>query len=316
MLVSSAAVLLVCSATTSTSPPTTAPAPHHHPAPAPAPPSSTSTGTTIVITATTTSTGTMTASRPFLVALTLLTSPSAALLRPSSPSLASPAFPRLLRRPPRTTHAVASSAATLGAAPETGASSSLSSSMRDAWRPCLRNGAIAIDPEVDELVDLLEEIRSQPFFRLYSVDLLASCAYMPQEITECETQSCDLYPVDEDGGLVVWAGGWGGGGGGAANLLGGWRVRVTFLSLFPPRSPPTEVPKHVLERDNAEYDFELDGWVRWDMPTDDYYDAVSNPEAYTAYDGSEIWQFIHEKVCGGGCALQDKTKTPLTLTLL
>jgi len=134
--------------------------------------------------------------------------------------------------------------------------SSPSASMREEWRPCLRDGAEAIDGSIDDLVDLLTEIRSQPFFRLYSVDLLASCAYMPQEIDECETQSCDLYPVDEE-----------------------------------------DVPSKILKVDTAEYGFELDGWVRWDMPTEDYYDAVSNPEAYTAYDGSLIWKFIHEKIC-------------------
>ena len=33
------------------------------------------------------------------------------------------------------------------------------------------------------------------------------------------------------------------------------------------------------------------------MPTEDYYDTNEYPEAYTTYDGREIWQFIHNKIC-------------------
>ena len=39
---------------------------------------------------------------------------------------------------------------------------------------------------------------SRPFFRLYSVDILASCEYMPQELFECYSESCEIYPVDDD----------------------------------------------------------------------------------------------------------------------
>lgn len=33
------------------------------------------------------------------------------------------------------------------------------------------------------------------------------------------------------------------------------------------------------------------------MPTNDYYDIVSFPEGYTGYDGSDVWNFIHEQIC-------------------
>jgi ERO1-like protein alpha len=49
--------------------------------------------------------------------------------------------------------------------------------------------------------------------------------------------------------------------------------------------------------DNEEFDFELDGWGRWDMPSDDYYDTQLVPEGYTGYDGSEVWNFIHDRIC-------------------
>lgn len=116
-------------------------------------------------------------------------------------------------------------------------------------------GAGAIDENNAELVELLEEIKRQPFFRLYSVDLLTSCAYIPQEDTECESASCEIYPVEE------------------------------------------AVPANLVGKDGQEFDFELDGWVRWDMPSDDYYDVIDHAETYTAYDGAAVWNFIHQRIC-------------------
>jgi hypothetical protein len=49
--------------------------------------------------------------------------------------------------------------------------------------------------------------------------------------------------------------------------------------------------------DVQEQEFELDGWARWDMPSNDYYDTEEFPEGYTGYDGSDIWNFIHSKIC-------------------
>jgi len=118
------------------------------------------------------------------------------------------------------------------------------------------SGIEAIDGYNKELLELLQRLRDQPFFRLYSVDLLNGCGYMPQEEDECESVSCEVFPVDSD-----------------------------------------RVPATVRDRDASEYDFELDGWVRWDMPSEDYYDCVEIAETYTAYDGSMVWNFIHSKIC-------------------
>lgn len=54
-----------------------------------------------------------------------------------------------------------------------------------------------------------------------------------------------------------------------------------------------------------EHYFELDGWARWDMPSDDYYDAFLNEEGYTGYDGSEVWDFIHQRICFQGYDYDD-----------
>lgn len=48
------------------------------------------------------------------------------------------------------------------------------------------------------LYDRLENLRTDPYFRFYSVDILASCEYMPQELVECYTESCEIYPADEE----------------------------------------------------------------------------------------------------------------------
>lgn len=34
-----------------------------------------------------------------------------------------------------------------------------------------------------------------------------------------------------------------------------------------------------------------------DMPSEDYYDTSQFKEEYTGYDGSDIWKFIHERIC-------------------
>lgn len=59
-------------------------------------------------------------------------------------------------------------------------------------------GIAAIDQSNNDLKAKLEKLCDQPYFRLYSVDILASCEYMPQELFECYTESCEIYPEDED----------------------------------------------------------------------------------------------------------------------
>jgi len=112
----------------------------------------------------------------------------------------------------------------------------------------------AIDAENHQLFELLCKLKEQAYFRLYSADMLGSCEYLPQELKECYSETCEIYPVDED-----------------------------------------KVPANIKEVDNEEHDFEIDGWGRWDMPTDDYYDTKDFPEEYTGYDGGEVWTFIHDR---------------------
>lgn len=63
-----------------------------------------------------------------------------------------------------------------------------------------------------------------------------------------------------------------------------------------PSLPRSQIPDQIKSKDSEEHAFELDGWGRWDMPTEDYYDTQLFPEAYTGYDGSEVWNFIHNRI--------------------
>jgi hypothetical protein len=62
----------------------------------------------------------------------------------------------------------------------------------------LAPGIAAIDAANDDLFHKLNSMRNRRYFRLYSVDILASCEYMPQELFECYSETCEIYPVDED----------------------------------------------------------------------------------------------------------------------
>lgn len=57
--------------------------------------------------------------------------------------------------------------------------------------------------------------------------------------------------------------------------------------------------------DQQEHEFELDGWGRWDMPSEDYYDTQEFPEGYTGYNGAEVWNFIHNRICFAGYNFND-----------
>jgi hypothetical protein len=59
-------------------------------------------------------------------------------------------------------------------------------------------GIESIDRANDEICARLGKLRNNPYFRLYSVDILASCEYMPQELFECYSETCEIYPVDDD----------------------------------------------------------------------------------------------------------------------
>lgn len=74
--------------------------------------------------------------------------------------------------------------------------------------------------------------------------------------------------------------------------------KTTMVLFFVTKIKKTrKAIRNLRDVDKRECDFELDGWARWDMPTDDYYDIEEYPEGYTGYDGSDVWNFIHDRIC-------------------
>lgn len=157
--------------------------------------------------------------------------------------------------PSTTTHGQTLSKNPITLSTTTATATTLRASAAPLHDESLAPGIAAIDSAIPSLAPLLSELRNLPYFRMYSCDMLASCEYIPQDLFECYTESCEIYPVDDD-----------------------------------------EVPVDIKEADFTEHEFELDGWARWDMPSDDYYDTSIFPEDYTGYDGREVWEFIHDRI--------------------
>lgn len=59
-------------------------------------------------------------------------------------------------------------------------------------------GIAAIDKTNADLLAKLGPLRERPYFRLYSVDMLGSCEYIPQDLFECYSRTCEVYPVDDE----------------------------------------------------------------------------------------------------------------------
>lgn len=56
-----------------------------------------------------------------------------------------------------------------------------------------------INDNIDVLHNKLQNvIDTTSYFRYYSVDILGSCEYMSQELTECYAERCEIYPEDDD----------------------------------------------------------------------------------------------------------------------
>lgn len=70
--------------------------------------------------------------------------------------------------------------------------------------PTLQPGIALIDEYNDEIGEKMYLLRESPYFRLFCVDILASCEYMPQELFECYSETCEVYPVDEEEVRCQW----------------------------------------------------------------------------------------------------------------
>ncbi len=77
-------------------------------------------------------------------------------------------------------------------------SATTSTSLHSSATEELAPGIQAINSMNGELEPLLDDLREKNYFRLYSVDMLGSCEYMPQELFECYSETCEIYPIDEE----------------------------------------------------------------------------------------------------------------------
>ena len=73
-----------------------------------------------------------------------------------------------------------------------------------------RAAAVPVEESVTELADRiaaagaedlgllshLEELRSMKFFSLYSIDMLANCAYLGGALEECDFDACEVLPEE------------------------------------------------------------------------------------------------------------------------
>jgi hypothetical protein len=112
--------------------------------------------------------------------------------------------------------------------------------------------------DVNIVLPLLREITSRDFFSYYAVNLITPCMYFPTELGGCEMDRCEITAVRD-----------------------------------------RDVPPELLKRDLSEYGFIIDGWCRKDMPSDftEYFDLRQCQSRDTGYDGSNVWRFIHHKIC-------------------
>lgn len=47
-----------------------------------------------------------------------------------------------------------------------------------------------------ELLSILSEVRGFPFFSLFSIDMLAGCAYLDEQPEECDFDTCEILPME------------------------------------------------------------------------------------------------------------------------
>lgn len=62
---------------------------------------------------------------------------------------------------------------------------------------CYKDGVGQIRQNHQRLLPHLEHIRKQEFFRLFAVDLLSSCTYMPTQDSPCEMDKCEIECSDQ-----------------------------------------------------------------------------------------------------------------------
>ena len=101
--------------------------------------------------------------------------------------------------PPSLTTTTTTTTATTSSALQSSAAAASSSSSRSlAPNTALLPGIAVIDAANPRIAEQMEQLQASSYFRLFCVDILASCEYMPQELFECYSETCEVYPIDDD----------------------------------------------------------------------------------------------------------------------
>merc|ERR1719491_1448376 len=122
----------------------------------------------------------------------------------------------------------------------------------------LFRGMTACRDQNENVLPLLQDLKTHDFFSLYPFDLMGSCSYMPTEEIPCELDKCEVEPVDMDE---------------VPKVLDSRDTQEYDFTL------------DSWTRKDMPSDFT------------EYYDLREQLERNTEYDGSRVWRFIHQKIC-------------------
>ena len=166
------------------------------------------------------------------------------------------------------------------------------------------------EANIEQLNTLLNELINTTFFRLFKVNLSAKCPFWKSNEPQ-ETQSCgaEEKPLDELSETTSQS---------AFNPFGGppaedSKDKPTLCSIetnrgktlpWGPTSSPVVQSSFVEEnvsegcKDSTLPEFWLDLCPRTDFTKDsDYVDLTENPEQYTGYNGTRLWDAIYQENC-------------------
>ena len=154
-----------------------------------------------------------------------------------------------------------------------------------AW---LEDGVAAVRSQSSaEVLPLLKTLRTKRFFRLFAVDLLAGCSYMPTTEEPCELDACEVDSTEDvPDGLVTRDESE------AEFELDSW-ARWDQPSDFTEYYDLQEVRRHKPRLTPPTLPAPLSGSCSSDVPPTP---TRQVPESNTGYDGSNLWRFIHSKI--------------------
>ena len=166
------------------------------------------------------------------------------------------------------------------------------------------------EANIEQLNTLLNELINTTFFRLFKVNLSAKCPFWKSSETT-ETQSCGAEEKPED--ILTQTSSKSSSNPFGSPLAEDSKDKPTACSIetnrgktlpWGPSSSPVVQSSFVEEnvsegcKDSTLPEFWLDLCPRTDFTKDsDYVDLTENPEQYTGYNGTRLWDAIYQENC-------------------